>query len=173
MVFQPQTDQVQQQGTGCQPRTPPGAEDGAVAVLQQVMLADNTFANVLETDPPQGSTSTLTGTYMFTPTPTDTDFFRAEVGFCAGTPSTAAMEYSVLLPSSSQPVASGTITAGTGQLTKVEVQLPAQTSQLELQLEYVETDGTYANVVWFDPRIEDMNAPAPTQRPTSPAPLSS
>ena len=63
---------------------------------------------------------------------------RADVGFCQGVAAGAQMQYQVVVGSQSSPFQ--TISAsstGTGQLTPVEVDLPAGTTQITLRVRYL------------------------------------
>lgn len=132
----------------------------------QVNLEDNTTASMaLETDPPGHVSARITGVYTF-PATTGQDAFRADVGFCFGTASGAQMEYKVFVGSEPTPAASGTLDTTTGQLTHVEVPLQPGTTQVTLEVDNNPGIAPYADVVWFDPRIEAADAPSPLPRPS-------
>jgi hypothetical protein len=154
---------VQANVTGCQSGAE-GAGLGAVLSLQQVLLEDGTQASTaLETDPPSHPSASITGVYNI-PATASGEVFRAEVGFCSGVISGAQMRYAVSV-GSSQPPAWNTLDTSTTQLTPIEVDLPAGTTQITLDVANA-SPAAYSDVVWVDPRVEPANAPSPSPRPT-------
>ncbi len=155
---------VQTNLTGCQTGAE-GAGLGAVLSAQQVLLEDGTQASeALETDPPVHPSAYITGVYHIPATATG-EVFRAEVGFCSGVTSGAQMRYAVFVGSSQQPAWSKTLDTSTSQLTPIEVDLPAGTTQITLDVANA-SPAAYGDFVWVDPRIEAANAPSPSPRPT-------
>ena len=121
------------------------------------------MAPALETDPPNTPSASISGSYLLEKPTTEGEVFRAQIGFCSGAAGGSEMQYRV----SAGSQASGppeTLDAGAGQLANVSVILPAGTMQVELQVIYL--SGPEDDVVWFDPRIEAADAPAPSPRPT-------
>ena len=157
----PQTTPVQQ-NTGCQLNAVTSASQGAVFSLQQVALEDDTKASTaLETDPPGRRSASITGVYTLSPTAAG-EVFRADVGFCQGVAAGAQMQYQVVVGSQSSTGPDSCCQHQ--QLTPVEVDLPAGTTQITLRVSTPR--GPNGDVVWVNPRIEAANAPSPPARPT-------
>jgi hypothetical protein len=151
---------------GCQPYATAGG--AGVYSLTQVQLENSAVApTALETDPNGFHGSLVTGDYTFTAT-VPGEVFRAYVGFCSGEPLNAEMQYEVTngTGGSQPPLANGPLIASSGQLTYVNVALPAGTTQLALVVQNSGPTFPYGDVVWIDPTIESGNAPPPP----SPAP---
>jgi hypothetical protein len=159
-----QTTQVQANVAGCKTGAE-GAGLGAVLSLQQALLEDGTQASAaLETDPPSHPFASITGVYTI-PATASGEVFRAEIGFCSGVTSGAQMRYAVSVGPSQSPPAWKTLDTSTSQLTPIEMDLPAGTTQITLSIANA-SPATYGDVVWVDPRVEAANAPSPTPRPT-------
>jgi hypothetical protein len=156
---------------GCQANAA-GAGLGAIYTLNQVQLANgDAVQTALETDPPEHESATVDGVYTF-PATVSGEVFRAYIGFCSGGTPTAQMGYDVTYgPGPSQsPLAEGTISAGSSQLTYVNIVLATGTTQLELVVQNDENMFPYGDVVWIDPIVESGSAsppPSPAPSPTA------
>jgi hypothetical protein len=143
-----------QPGNGCQVGT-----SGAVFTLMQVPLQNGTTVpTALETIPPGHESASIGGVYMLQNPTVAGEVFRANVGFCQGVGAGSLEQYSVVVGSQQQQVASGTLDSNTGSLAQVDANLPVGTTQIELRVMNVVASNSEGDVVWVDPIVEPANA---------------